>query len=311
MRYLLLKAIGVVLLIIEAVSIRGGRFENKVVMITGGSTGIGFATAMAFAREGAKVFFCARDAKQDWHNGSYAESKINNDPEVKQAGGSAMFVKADVRKIEDIRNFINIIHQKQAKIDIAVNNAGIGGYIMKIESLKDEYFLGEHDPILTNLYGTLYLMREEIRYWMLNGEKNKTYSIVNLASYNGIRAAPYASMYAASKFGIIGLTKSAALEYITSEPKIRINAIAPGLINTELSRNQVKLKYGQQIWEGENILEDNPLWLEYKKQVEEELTGKRVGEPSEIANMIMFLSDEKSSYVTGTVLSVDDGQNAK
>lgn len=285
-------------------------FQDKIGIVTGGSTGIGYETALRFARLGAKIVFCARDSIPSWWNGSYAEMTINNDSDVKKANGSAIFFKADITKISDIRSFINFTHNLYGKIDFAVNNAGIGGWIVNVLDMNDSIFFKEHDAIFNNLYGTLFCIREEVRYWLENGDKSKTYSIVNLASYNGLRATPGASMYGASKFGIIGLTKSVALEYVDSKPKIRVNAVCPGLIDTELTRNQVKMNFGQQNWEGEHIYENHPLWLEHKHEYEEMLTGHKIGEPKEMAEMIIALSSDEASFVSGVTLSADNGDSA-
>ena len=286
------------------------QFTNKVVLLTGGSTGIGYETAKELAGLGAHVVFCARDSHPTWYNGSHAEKTINDNFLTKAAGGSATFFKADIRNSTQIRHFIAFTHKKFGRIDYAVNNAGIGGWVKNIDELEDDMILGEHDSILNNLYGVLNLLRYEVRYFKRHGNPNATYSIVNMASFNGIRACAGCSLYAASKHGIIGLTQSVAIENINSHPKIRVNAVAPGYVNTELTRNQAKADKGEQIWEGENITEDSEEWKKFKASMEKTLVGGRIAEQREISKAIIGLLDERASYVSGVTLSMDNGLTA-
>ena len=283
-------------------------FKNKVVLVTGGSEGIGYSASLLLARSGAHVVFCARDSNPSWFNGSSAELSINSDLFVHVAGGSARFFKADIRKVEEVRNFIKFAHNLHGRIDHAVNNAGIGGFSGNMVDIKDENLFGEHDPIINNLYGVLNSIREEAKYWYKYGNPNETYSIVTISSQNGVTSCPGCSLYAASKYGIIGLVKSAALEFINVKPKIRINAICPGLVDTSLTRNQVKMaKFGQESWEGEYIGEDHPLWPEFKENWEKQLPGKRIADPVELARAIIGVLDNENSYLNGAVVRVDDG----
>lgn len=282
-------------------------FKGKVVIVTGGSEGIGYSTSLLLARRGANVVFCARDSNPSWFNGSSAERSINSDTQVRMAGGSARFFRADVRNITQVRAFINYAHQLYGRIDHAVNNAGIGGYLANITDLQDEAFLAEHDPVLNNLYGAINCIREEAKYWYKNGNPNETYSIVTISSQNGIQACPGCSMYAASKFGIIGVVKSVALEFINVKPKIRINAICPGLVDTSLTRNQLKyFLHNEQSWEGEYINEDHPEWPAFRDWWAAKLPGKRMAQPEELANTIIGVLDNANSYLNGAVISVDD-----
>ena len=282
-------------------------WKGKVVLVTGGSEGIGYATSLLLARKGASVVFCARDSNSSWFNGSSAERTINSDFFVHLAGGSAKFFKADIRKVDQVRNFINFAHGLYGRIDHAVNNAGIGGYTSNMVDLPDEILSGEHDPILNNLYGALNCIREEAKYWYKNGNPNNTYSIVTISSQNGVQSCPGCSLYAASKYGIIGLVKSAALEFINVKPKIRINAICPGLVDTSLTRNQVKMElFHQQNWEGEYIGDDHPLWPQFRDKWAATLPGKRIAQPEELARAIISALDNDNSYLNGAVISVDD-----
>jgi len=282
-------------------------FRGKVALVTGGSSGIGYATSLLLAQKGAHVIFCARDSHPTWYNGSTAESQINSDSIVKITGGSARFFQADVRKIDQVRAFVNFAHQLYGHIDYAVNNAGVGGYNARLVDLKDEYILNDHDAILTNLYGVLISIREEAKYWYQHGNPNQTYSIIVIASEAGKVGFPNSSTYSASKWGVIGLVKSVALEFITTKPKIRINAICPGFVDTSLVRNQVKNYFGQQYWEGDYVDENSPLWPTFKAGLESSMPGKRMAQPEELANTIVGALDNANSFLNGAAISVDDG----
>lgn len=127
-----------------------------------------------------------------------------------------------------------------------VNAAGFGGWAgMSIMDIQDDWLYGEHDPIYNNVYGVLNLLIAETKYLMTYGDPSHTYSIVNFASYNGLRACQNCSLYGASKHAIIGLTLSTSLEFVNTKPKIRVNAVAPGLVNTSMTWQQVKgMEYG-------------------------------------------------------------------
>lgn len=279
-------------------------FKDKVVIVTGGSEGIGYSTSLLLARKGAHVVFCARDSNPKWFNGSFSQDKINSDPIVKQFGGSALFYRADIRKINQVRGFIAYTHSIYGRIDHAVNNAGIGGWAKNIDLLEDDYLFSEHDPIINNLYGVINCLKEEIRYWKKFGNPDQMYSVVSLSSMNGVRSCPGCSLYSASKYGIIGVTKSVALELVGSKPNIRVNAIAPGLVDTSLTRNQVK--EGIEPWEGDYIDKNDPLWIKKKDDWINQLAGKRLAEPEELANSIISVLDNDQSYLNGAVISVDN-----
>ena len=291
-------------------SIKNDReFSGKIALVTGASTGIGFSTAMALAREGATVIIVSRDSTPDCYTRGQAENQINMDKEVIIAEGKAKFFKADVSKIDQMRSLFEKIEKDFGSIDIAVNNAGIGGFSAKIEDIPDEISFTEHDPIMNNLYGVYNSLKVEIKHFK---KFNKVGSIINLSSYNGIRSCPGCSNYSASKFGIIGLTKSVAMENLDS-PYIRVNAVAPGLVDTYLTRNQVisLIDPSKQPWEGKCISKDDMLWKKYKPEFLKDIPSGRILEPEDIANMIIYLASEKSSALTGAVLPGDFGASSK
>ena len=284
------------------------RFKGKKVLVTGGSSGIGFQTALEFAREGATVVFCSRDSHPTWFNGTAAETRINSDETVKATGGRARWVKADVSSAPDVKALFESIRAEEGLLDIAVNCAGISGPIGVI-SETGKYAQGEHDPIAVNLYGVLRCMAEE-ESMMLEG--NISGAIVNVASLDGLLGAPTGSMYSASKFGVVGATKSMALAHITGGPYIRANAVAPGPVATPLFFNQVKMdEYGQQPWEGELVTEDSALWQKYKGDTEDVVPMHALARPKQIADPILWLCSDEAAKVSGDTLIVDGGIWAK
>jgi NAD(P)-dependent dehydrogenase (short-subunit alcohol dehydrogenase family) len=287
-------------------------FKTQAGVVTGGSAGIGYATVLEFARKGAEIVFCARDSHPSWYNGTYAQIKINSDPIVIKNQGSATFFRADISNPKDVRAFISFAYKKMGRIDFAANVAGIGGYQVRVDLIEDDWLHGIHDPIRNNLYGTFFLMREEIKHFREHGDKDKVYSIVNFSSVNGKRACENCSLYSASKHGIIGLTKSAALENVKSSPRIRVNGVAPGMTDTPLTWNQVKLQeYGMQDWEGEYIDPSHPLWEKWGFVYESTCPAGRMATPLEMAQIALFLSSQEATYVSGAVYDGDLGYMAQ
>lgn len=284
------------------------RFKGKKVLVTGGSSGIGFQTALEFAREGATVVICSRDSHPTWFTGADAEARINSDATVLATGGHARWVKADVSKAADIKALFESIRAQEGLLDIAVNSAGISGPIGRLGD-TGKYAPGEHDPIATNLYGVLRCMAEE-ESMMVEG--NISGSIVNIASLDGLIGAPTGTMYSASKFGVVGATKSIALVHITGGPYIRANAVAPGPVATPLFFNQVKMdEYGQQPWEGDLVTEDSELWQKYKGDTEDVVPMHALARPKQIADTVLWLCTDEAAHVSGSTVIVDGGIWAK
>ena len=245
--------------------------ENKVAIITGAASGIGKATAVLMSKEGAKVIV------SDIHeaNGKAVAQEINNE------GGEAFFIKADTSKPEDNENLVTKTIEKFGRLDIAVNNAGIGGPL----GLTGEYPLeGWQKVININLSGVFYGLRYQLPAMEGNGG-----SIINVASILGQAGTKFSPAYVASKHGVIGLTKTAALEY--ADKNIRINAIGPGYIKTPLIMD---------------ILDQDTL----NALVSLHPIG-RLGESEEVAELILWLASSKSSFVTGSYYPVDGGYLAQ
>jgi NAD(P)-dependent dehydrogenase (short-subunit alcohol dehydrogenase family) len=255
------------------------RFENKICLVTGAASGIGKATAIAFAKEGAKVIAA------DISDMTATEDEIKN-LAYRQAGLNAeiLSVKCNIGIREDVKNLIAAAVAHFGRLDCAVNVAGIAGSksLPVHEYPEDEWI----NQININLIGTYYCVKDEITQMLKNGGGN----IVNVSSAAGLIAQPQNSPYAASKFGVVGLTRTAAKEYATQN--IRINAICPTAIETPM------------IMEGRRKLAYNPEALEAAKNFQ---AMKRMGQPEEVANVILWLCSDESSFITGHAMPVDGG----
>jgi NAD(P)-dependent dehydrogenase (short-subunit alcohol dehydrogenase family) len=243
-----------------------------VVLITGALTGIGRATALAFAQEGARIVVSGR---RDEAGHALAQ-------ELRSLGAEADFIRADVRREGEVRDLIDKTVARFGRLDVAVNNAGTEGKPGPVTEQTPESYAATFD---TNVLGVLLSMKHEMRAMQSQGSG----SIVNLSSTMGHRGAPGASLYTASKHAVEGLTKSAALEGAPSG--IRVNAVAPGPVETEMLdrfTGNAERKAG--------LVAGVPL--------------KRVGTPSEIADAIVFVASRKASFITGQIISVNGGKTA-
>jgi NAD(P)-dependent dehydrogenase (short-subunit alcohol dehydrogenase family) len=255
-----------------------GKFQGKVALVTGGGSGIGRATALAFAREGATVVIADKDAKG-------GEETVRM---IKQAGGEATFVKTDVSKAAEVESLLNKTIETYGRLDCASNNAGIGGSGVSAADCTEEVW---NRTINVNLKSMWLCLKYEI-LWM---SKHGGGVIVNTSSILGLKGAPEDTDYIVSKTGIVGLTKSAALAY--AKAGIRVNAVCPGMTDTPM----VKQK-------GENY------FLTRDERAKQEVPLGRIGAPEEIAEAVVWLCSDAASYVTGIAMPVDGGilaQSAK
>jgi len=249
-----------------------GMLDGKSALIIGGGGGIDRATALAFAREGARV--AVADITEEAARETVAL--------VNTAGGQAISLSGDVSRDADVRSMVEAVVSTYGRLDCAFNNAGIAGWQVDASGKKTAEWSEEafDRMIAVNLKGVWLCMRRELPQMQAQGGG----AIVNTASIAGLAGLPTSSAYVAAKHGVVGLTKTAALEY--AEANIRVNAVCPGYIRTRMTEPGMQLR-------GEAILAQTPF--------------KRLGNPEEIAEMVLWLCSERASYVSGAAYNVDGG----
>jgi NAD(P)-dependent dehydrogenase (short-subunit alcohol dehydrogenase family) len=251
-------------------------FQDKVALITGGTSGLGRAISLEFAKSKANVVVSGRREKEGNETVQMVES----------LGSKAIFVKCDVTRSEEVKNLLDATIQNFGKLDFAVNNAGIIGK----NKLIYQYEETEFDEVMNiNVKGVWNAMKYETLEFL----KSKKGSIVNISSVSGLIGFPYNSLYSASKHAINGLTKSAALEF--GHKGIRINAVCPGGIKTEML---------------ENIFEGTGKPSESKENMIKLHSLRRLAEPEEIARAVVWLCGDDSSFIHGAVIPIDGGWTA-
>lgn len=243
---------------------------DKVALVTGGSTGIGQATAIAFAQAGAKVAIASR-------NPAAGEETVS---QIKAAGGEAVFIKTDVTQASEVEALVDKTVSLYGRLDCAFNNAGIEG---KLGAIVDETEENWHNVIDANMKSVWLSMKYEIAQMLKNGGG----AIVNNASVVGLIAMPNVATYTASKHGVVGLTQAAALE--SAKSGIRVNAVAPAVIQTPMLDRFVGGSQEAIAAFGDR----HPIG--------------RVGKPEEIAAAVLWLTSNAASFVTGHTLVVDGG----
>jgi NAD(P)-dependent dehydrogenase (short-subunit alcohol dehydrogenase family) len=256
-------------------------FTDKVVLITGGGSGLGRASALAIAKQGAKLVLV------DMNKESLEESK----KEVLEAAPNAAveLFEANVTSEEEVQNYIQFTIDKFGRIDGFFNNAGIEGK----QNLTEDYGSDEFQKVISvNLNGVFYGMKHVLKVMKEQGSG----SIVNTASVGGIRGVGNQSGYAASKHGVVGLTRNSGVEY--GQYGISINAIAPGAIMTPMVEGSLK-QIGGDDWEavGKEFVSVNPM--------------KRFGKPEEVGNLVAFLLSDSARFINASVINIDGGQSYK
>ena len=251
-----------------------GRLEGKVALVTGASSGIGRAAALAFSREGAKVVTADVDV----------EGGMETVRTIQDAGGEAVFVRSDVSKAAEVEALISKSVETYGRLDCAYNNAGIEGTMGPTADCTEENW----DRVIgTNLKGMWLCMKYEIPEMLTRGSG----AIVNVSSIAGLVGIQGRPAYAASKHGVAGLTKAAALEY--AQAGIRINAVCPGIIRTPML---------------ERPLAQRP---ELEATLIAQVPVGRIGTPEEIAEAVVWLCSDAASFVTGHTMMVDGGYVAQ
>ena len=245
-----------------------GQFKGKVAVVTGSSFGIGRAAAILFAKRGASLVLA------DWVEDQDTLSSIG------AFGGEAIFVKCDISNEEDVKSMVEKAVSRFGRLDYAFNNAGIEGHSALTHEAATEHF---DKTVGVNLRGTWLCMKYEIAEMLKHGKG----AIVNNASIAGLVGFQRAAAYVASKHGVLGLTKTAALEY--AKNGIRVNAICPGVIRTPM----VDRYTGKQ--------------KEIEKQFADMEPIGRLGEPEEVAELAIWLCSDAASFITGDAIAVDGG----
>ena len=246
--------------------------NTPVVLITGALTGIARATALAYAKTGAKIVA----------SGRHEEAGLALAAELREAGAEAEFVRADVRHEDDVRALVDRTVARFGRLDIAVNAAGTEGQPGPAVEQTAASYAATFD---TNVLGTILSMKHELRVMQAQGSG----SIVNISSTFGHEGGAGASIYAASKHAVEGLTKSVALE--VGVHGVRVNAVAPGPIQTAMLDRFTGSEKGKAYLATLNA-------------------QKRIGRPDEIARAILYVASDEASFVTGHILTVDGGKSA-
>jgi NAD(P)-dependent dehydrogenase (short-subunit alcohol dehydrogenase family) len=246
--------------------------NTSVVLITGALTGIGRATAIAFAHEGARIVISGRRDEVGQRLAA----------ELREIGAEAEYWRADVRHEEDVRDLVNKAVARFGRLDVAVNNAATEGSGGLVTEQTAESYAATFD---TNVLGVLLSMKHELRVMLPQGSG----SIVNVSSAYGSVGAPGASVYAASKHAVEGMTKSAALE--VAQTRVRVNVVAPGTTDTGMLTRFTSND-------------------ENKAALVATVPFKRLATPEEIAHVIVFVASANASYMTGASIAVDGGMLA-
>ena len=244
------------------------KFAGRIALVTGGSSGIGRATAIKFGEQGAKVVVAARREKE----GKQTVEMI------RKAGGEATFVRTDVRIASQVEDMVNQTVEKYGRLDIAFNNAGVGGIMARLVRTTEEIF---DEVVDTNFKGVWLSMKYEIPVMQKQGGG----VIMNNASLSGVATAERLAVYSGSKHAVVGISNAAATEY--GKDNIRVIAVCPGWIKTRMT---------EELHAGKNA-----------DVFRESIPLKRWGEPEEVAEMVIWLASDAASFVTGGAFIVSGG----
>lgn len=244
-------------------------FAGKVVLVTGGSSGIGRATAIKFGESGAKVVVAARRDKEGTETVEM----------IRKAGGEAMFIQTDVRIASQVENMVNQTVKRYGRLDIAFNNAGVGGIMARLVRTTEELF---DELVDTNFKGVWLSMKYELPVMQKQGGG----VIINNASIAGVATAERLSVYSGSKHAVVGISNAAATEY--GKDNIRVVAVCPGWIKTRMTEELRAQK-------------------DADAMIQNTVPLKRMGEPEEVAEMVIWLASDAASFVSGGAFVISGG----
>jgi NAD(P)-dependent dehydrogenase (short-subunit alcohol dehydrogenase family) len=253
--------------------------SNQVALVTGGASGIGKAVAQNLISRGITVVISGR--RQEAGDAAVAEISA-----LAKNGAQVRFVRNDVANEDAVKAMVDGIISEFGRLDLAVNNAGVSNESLALDQSSSQNY---REMVDTNILGVYYCMKHEITQMLRQGKG----AIVNLASIAGLNGIPWAGPYASTKHAVVGLTKSSALDHATQG--VRINAVAPGAIRTDILARQ--LEGGDENYNEGSIAAMHPM--------------NRLGKPEEVANAICWLLSDEASFVTGHILNVDGGFQAK
>lgn len=253
-----------------------GRLDGKNAIITGGNSGIGLATALLFAQQGANVVIAARNPER----GRQAEQQVS------ASGGRALFVACDVRQVADCQNAVNTALDAFGRLDILFNNAGVIYVDRPVTNTSDQEWAETLD---VNLNGTFFMSRCAIPHMAQAGGG----AIINNASVFGLKAGVGAAAYCAAKGGVVLLTKAMAIDHAAQN--IRVNCVCPGSVDTPLLDGEIVALGGEELMRPK-FAARHPM--------------NRIASPDEIARAVLFLASDDSSYITGAAIPVDGGRSA-
>ncbi len=247
-------------------------YTNKVVLVTGGTSGIGKTTAIAFADAGARVVLTGRREKEG----------LEVVAEIKKTGGTAAYIRTDVAKEADVVKAVDFVLSTHGRLDVAFNNAGVE-IVGPLDQVTEEQYRRTFD---INVWGVLNAMKHEVAAMLKSGGG----SIVNVSSIAGHIGLAQASIYVATKHAVEGLTKAIAVEF--AKQGIRVNAVAPGAIDTEMVDRFAGKEGDVRNW----LISQHPVG--------------RLGTAEEIAAAVLYLTSDAAKFTTGTILAVDGGWTA-